>query len=119
MSNPVSSSPLPEPGRIRREANRADQTGWGRWLPGTAIHWTLVQQDVGDTRGHNRSDSGDEEVVLISADDKPAQYTKGQELRSFLFLTVVMAPVLTGAIIVVYGFLVWLFQALSGPPTGG
>jgi len=55
---------------------------------------------------------------LISADDTPAQYTKGQELRSFLFLTVVMAPALTVMIIVGYGFAVWLFQALSGPPTG-
>jgi MFS superfamily sulfate permease-like transporter len=34
MSNSVSSSPLPEPGRIARRAKAADQTGWGRWLPG-------------------------------------------------------------------------------------
>jgi nitrate reductase NapE len=47
------------------------------------------------------------------------QYTRKQELRSFLFLTVVMAPVLTGAIIAGYGFLVWIFQIISGPPTGG
>ena len=47
------------------------------------------------------------------------QYTRNQELRSFLFLTVVMAPVLTGLIIAGYGFLVWMFQIISGPPTGG
>ena len=47
------------------------------------------------------------------------QYTKKEELRSFLFLTVVMAPVLTGIIIAGYGFLVWMFQLISGPPTGG
>jgi len=34
MSDSVSSSPLPEPGRIARRAKAADQTGWGRWLPG-------------------------------------------------------------------------------------
>jgi high affinity sulfate transporter 1 len=32
MSNLDLSSPLPEPGRVARRA--ADQTGWGRWLPG-------------------------------------------------------------------------------------
>jgi periplasmic nitrate reductase NapE len=47
------------------------------------------------------------------------QYTRNQELRSFLFLTIVMAPALTGVIIAGYGFLVWMYQALSGPPTGG
>jgi nitrate reductase NapE len=52
-------------------------------------------------------------------DEKPAQHTKSEELRSFLFLTVVMAPALTGAIIVIYGFLVWMIQAITGPPTGG
>ena len=56
---------------------------------------------------------------MTSPDDKPAQFTRNEELRSFLFLTVVMAPVLTGVIIVVYGFLVWIFQLLSGPPTSG
>ena len=52
-------------------------------------------------------------------DREPAQYTRNQELRSFLFLTVVMAPVLTGAIVAGYGFLVWMVQLISGPPTGG
>ena len=46
------------------------------------------------------------------------QPTKKEELRSFLFLTVVMAPVLTGVIIAGYGFLVWMFQILAGPPSG-
>ena len=39
-------------------------------------------------------------------DDKDAAFTKGQELRSFLFLSVVMAPVIAGAIVAGYGFLV-------------
>ncbi len=34
MSNSVSSSPLPEPGRIKHRAKAIDQTGWGRWMPG-------------------------------------------------------------------------------------
>jgi nitrate reductase NapE len=59
------------------------------------------------------------EIFLTSADDRPVHYTRNQELRSFLFLTIVMAPALTGMIIVGYGFLVWMFQAVGGPPTGG
>jgi high affinity sulfate transporter 1 len=34
MSDSVSSSPRPEPGRIVRPSKAADQTGWSRWLPG-------------------------------------------------------------------------------------
>ena len=41
-----------------------------------------------------------------------------RELKAFLFLTVVMAPVLAGATIVVYGFAVWVYQMFAGPPTG-
>jgi len=43
---------------------------------------------------------------------------KGAELRAFLFLTVVMAPVIAGAIISIYGFAVWAWQMVAGPPTG-
>ena len=34
MSDSVSSAPPPEPGRIARRLKAADETGWGRWLPG-------------------------------------------------------------------------------------
>lgn len=53
----------------------------------------------------------------------PAQHpttapsSKKEERRSFAFLTIVMAPALTGLLIVAYGFLVWFYQMLfSGPP---
>lgn len=39
-----------------------------------------------------------------------------QELRSFLFLAIVMAPVLAVAIVGGYGFLVWMYQLVAGPP---
>ena len=48
--------------------------------------------------------------------DERASFTKGQELRSFLFLAVVMAPILAGAIVAGYGFLVWMYQMFAGPP---
>lgn len=43
---------------------------------------------------------------------------KKSELRAFLFLTVVMAPVVTGIVIATYGLAVWIYQMLAGPPTG-
>lgn len=42
--------------------------------------------------------------------------TRKEEARSFAFLTVVMAPVLAGLIIAVYGFIVWIYQMFAGPP---
>jgi nitrate reductase NapE len=47
------------------------------------------------------------------------QQRKTDELRSFLFLTVVMVPVLTVMLVAGYGFAVWMYQLIAGPPTGG
>lgn len=41
-----------------------------------------------------------------------------QELRVFLFLTVVLAPLLSVAIVGGYGFAIWMYQLISGPPGG-
>lgn len=41
---------------------------------------------------------------------------KTEELRSFLFLTAVMVPVLTVMFIAAYGFVVWFYQILVGGP---
>jgi len=42
---------------------------------------------------------------------------KKEELRSFLFLTAVMVPVLSVVIVAGYGFVVWMSQLISGPPS--
>jgi periplasmic nitrate reductase NapE len=39
-----------------------------------------------------------------------------RELLAFLFLTVVLAPVLAVAIVGGYGFLIWISQMIYGPP---
>jgi nitrate reductase NapE len=49
-------------------------------------------------------------------DDKAQPSGKRQELRAFLFLAVVLAPVLAVAVVSGYGFLVWMFQLVAGPP---
>jgi len=43
-------------------------------------------------------------------------FSKSQELRSFLFLAVVMAPVLAVIFVSGYGFIVWMYQLIAGPP---
>jgi nitrate reductase NapE len=52
------------------------------------------------------------------ADDSAPPSTRTEELRSFLFFTVVMAPVLAVTIVGGYGFLVWMYQLVAGPPAG-
>ena len=42
--------------------------------------------------------------------------TRKQELRAFIVLAVVLAPVLAVMIVGGYGLLVWLFQIIVGPP---
>lgn len=48
--------------------------------------------------------------------DESDGYSRPQELRSFLFLTAVMAPVLTVIIVAGYGFIVLFYQLIAGPP---
>jgi periplasmic nitrate reductase NapE len=45
-----------------------------------------------------------------------APSTRQEEWRSFLFFTIVMAPVLAFLIVTGYGFLVWIYQIFAGPP---
>lgn len=45
--------------------------------------------------------------------------TKAQELRAFLFLTVVTAPLMAVAGVGGYGFIIWMMQMMTGSlPTG-
>ena len=43
--------------------------------------------------------------------------TRQEEWRSFLFFTVVMAPVLAVLLVASYGFVIWMVQLLAGPPS--
>jgi nitrate reductase NapE len=48
--------------------------------------------------------------------DREPPSTRQEELRSFLFFTIVMAPVLAVLFVASYGFCVWMIQLLFGPP---
>lgn len=39
-----------------------------------------------------------------------------RDLLAFLFLTVVLVPVLSVAVVGGFGFAVWIFQMFTGPP---
>ena len=45
-----------------------------------------------------------------------ADKSKPQELWGFFFLTVIFAPALAVAIVGGYGFFVWMYQLIQGPP---
>ena len=41
---------------------------------------------------------------------------KKRELQMFLFLTIVLAPALAVGLVGAYGFLIWIYQLIAGPP---
>jgi nitrate reductase NapE len=43
--------------------------------------------------------------------------TKKRELTLFLFLALVLAPILAVLIVAGYGFCVWMYQLVAGPPS--
>lgn len=51
-------------------------------------------------------------------ENKEPAPTKAQELKVFLFMTVVLAPILAVATVGGYGFIVWMYQLLTGRPPG-
>lgn len=51
-------------------------------------------------------------------DAQTGQPSRRSELALFLFITVVLFPVLAVMIVGGYGFAVWIFQMFTGPPTG-
>ncbi len=50
------------------------------------------------------------------AEQAADQNTKKREFWTFILLTVVVAPVMSVIIVGGYGFLVWMYQILVGPP---
>lgn len=50
------------------------------------------------------------------AEQAADQNIKNREFWAFILLTVVVAPVMSVVIVGGYGFLVWMYQILAGPP---
>ncbi len=47
-----------------------------------------------------------------------ADLSRRREIRVFVFLTVVLAPMLAIALVGSYGLMIWLYQMFAGPPQG-
>ncbi|MFC4308185.1 periplasmic nitrate reductase, NapE protein [Steroidobacter flavus] len=45
------------------------------------------------------------------------QVEKRRELAVFIFLTFIVAPILSVLIVAGYGFAVWMVQLIAGPPS--
>lgn len=52
-------------------------------------------------------------------DVKQSPATRTQELRAFLFLTFVTAPILTVMVVGGYGFFIWMYQLITGSRPSG
>ena len=72
-----------------------------------------------DKRGPASPDGEAEHQRAVDADEaeRRSPQRRTEEWRSFVFFTVVMAPVLAVLGVSGYGFLVWMFQTfVTGPP---
>lgn len=59
--------------------------------------------------------ASDNDASQDAIGDSPSDVKK-REWLLFLFLTFVLVPVLAVALVGGYGFLVWMFQLIAGPP---
>jgi nitrate reductase NapE len=55
-------------------------------------------------------------IGRVSTPSTDATATRRQELRVFLFLALVLVPVLSVLFVAGYGFVVWIWQMFAGPP---
>jgi nitrate reductase NapE len=62
--------------------------------------------------------TGNRDVIIERAGDKErGDQRKKEEFRTWVFLALVMAPVLAVLIVSGFGFVVWFYQLLAGPPS--
>ena len=69
---------------------------------------------MGRTTSKNSKQSGRPERSSATKTKKPD--TKSRELSAFLFLTVLLAPALAVTLVGGYGFAIWMYQLIAGPP---
>lgn len=51
-----------------------------------------------------------------AASAAPDPQRKREEFRTWLFLSLIMAPILSVLIVSGFGFVVWMYQLFAGPP---
>ena len=88
---------------------------WIKWLFSPAATMVVCQTI---TKVPNINVAHRPESTMESPTELVPVATRSRELRLFLFLTVVLAPMLAVAIVGSLGLLIWLYQMFMGPPTG-
>jgi periplasmic nitrate reductase NapE len=53
---------------------------------------------------------------MEESDTTPPRVRKKQELKLFLFIALLLFPILAIAVVGGYGFAVWIYQMFVGPP---
>jgi periplasmic nitrate reductase NapE len=54
--------------------------------------------------------------MIETTQSAPAERSAGAEFKAFLFVTVLLAPILSIVLVGGYGFLLWISQIIAGPP---
>ncbi len=54
----------------------------------------------------------------MTSPEQPQKEQKRREWRLFLFIVVFLFPILAVALVGAYGFTIWMYQLLAGPPAG-
>lgn len=73
-----------------------------------------TQQDL--SAGPRKGAGNDYHCDVSSPPSDTAPPTRREEIRAFVFLAFVLAPVLSVLFVGGYGFIVWILQMISGPP---
>jgi nitrate reductase NapE len=55
-------------------------------------------------------------VTCMDKNKESPPPTRQEELRAFLLLSVLMAPVVAVLVVSGWGFIVWMYQLFAGPP---
>jgi nitrate reductase NapE len=82
---------------------------WARALPGFPFTASGVPLPMKSSTTSEPAGSS-----AVHPADPQAPSTRQEETRSFLFLTIVTAPVLAVVTVAGWGFIVWMYQLLSG-----
>jgi periplasmic nitrate reductase NapE len=77
----------------------------------------LLKSNINNPRPNPPRTHTRRETMVSPPEIVPAE-NRSRETRVFVFLTVVLAPLLAVAIVGSYGLLIWLYQMLMGPPKG-
>ncbi len=73
-------------------------------------------QDRSRSSADRKSGEGNARMIGATIESTSSAPARKSEFLGFLFLTVVLAPVASVVVVGGYGFMIWMFQLIAGPP---